>query len=206
MRGSLAAEAARCSGCEAAMGPVLSPLDWTMSCKRDARPAGGKAVLVRTERTLTQTIRRRASMVLRRVAAIVLAGVAGALALAACGRTTPGGTAASPSPRSEVLGLVVFSGYGGGEVGSASPMPEGFVVHADEGLATDVLAHVATSDGKMVTSARSDDRGLFRISLAPGQYVLWIDHWRRETEQRVIVQPGQTTRVVFRLEKPPNQF
>jgi hypothetical protein len=136
-------------------------------------------------------------MMSRGITAIALTISAGALMLASCAGVATPHPSASASAFSGIYGIALLSpGYL--MVGSPSPLPDGF--HADPAFVAApravVLIKAADGEhaGQVVARVRSDRRGLFRVALPPGSYLL-VGKYFLPGHVRVTVHAGGYTRV-----------
>ena len=126
--------------------------------------------------------------------------VVGAVVLAACGGLARRPTS-QPSRSSGVFGIVLISGGYVSPTASPRPLPGGFVASPPSwgypfahGRVR-MVAKTGAKAGKVVATVRPDAQGLFRVTLAPGKYVLWLVHGGSSGPTSVTDHPGVYARV-----------
>jgi hypothetical protein len=119
--------------------------------------------------------------------------LAALLSLSSCSTATRAQPSASPSSTSGIDGIAVTGPVGPGPF-QKSPLPGGF------GMSTNIPARhtplvVRDAGGAVVARLKSDERGLFRISLPPGTYAVRGTGFSK-VKTKVVVKTGSYTRAV----------
>jgi len=119
--------------------------------------------------------------------------VAALMVLAACGSAPQPRLSASPSPSSGIYGIAVTAPVGPGPF-QPSPLPSGF---GSSTMLPIPHARLVVKDrhGAVIARITADEKGVFRLSLAPGTYAVW-GTGGSALKTKVVVSPGVFTRAV----------